>query len=105
MIYLLILFPLLMAAITYLVPSNRYRPLLLPVGALGQLGLVLATLCHEDGVKGLDGWLQLDALGKVVLGFLTVLFFLCALYAPAYLALRAERSNRVFCANLFAALA
>ena len=44
-------------------------------------------------------------LGKVVLGFLSVLFFLCSLYAPGYLALRADRPNRIFCANLFAVLA
>ena len=36
-----------------------------------------------------DGWLVLDPLGKVVLGFLSVLFFLCCdLYCPGYLALR-----------------
>ncbi len=29
------------------------------------------------------------------------LFFLCSLYAPGYLALRPDRPNRVFCANLF----
>ncbi|MGE3807636.1 MAG: proton-conducting transporter membrane subunit, partial [Gemmataceae bacterium] len=34
--------------------------------------------------------------------FLSLLFFLCSLYAPGYLALRPERSNRVFCANLLA---
>src|SRR5207253_245292 len=55
--------------------------------------------------EGLGGWLLLDALGKVVLGFLSVLFFLCSLYAPGYLAYRADRPNRVFCANLFVALA
>src|SRR5207253_7746711 len=55
--------------------------------------------------EGLGGWLLLDALGKVVLGFLSVLFFLCSLYAPGYLALRIDRPNRVFCANLFVVLA
>ncbi len=43
----------------------------------------------------------LDPLGKLVLGFQSVLFFLCSLYAPGYLALRPDRPNRVFCANLF----
>ena len=56
-------------------------------------------------VAGLGGWLYLDALGKVVLGFLGVFFFLCALYAPGYLALRPDRPNRAFCSNLFASLA
>ena len=34
-----------------------------------------------------------------------MLFFLCSLYAPGYLALRPDRPNRVFCANLFVVLA
>jgi hydrogenase-4 component F len=108
MIYLLILFPLVMAAVTFALPSNRWRPWLLPAGALGHLGLVAVALVQSaDGtvVSGLGGWLLLDALGKVILGFVSVLFFLCSLYAPGYLALRADRPNRVFCANLFATLA
>lgn len=108
MIYLLILIPLAMAAVTFAVPSNRWRPWLLPAGALGHLGLVaVAIFLPGDGtaLSGMGGWLRLDPLSKVVLGFLSVLFFLCALYAPGYLALRADRPNRVFCANLFAALA
>lgn len=107
MTYWLILFPLAMAAVTFVVPSNRWRPYLLPVGALGHLGLVAAAIFQpRDGeaLVGLGGWLLLDPLGKLVLGFLGVLFFLCSLYAPGYLALRADRPNRVFCANLFAAL-
>lgn len=108
MAYLLIAYPLAMAAVTFAVPSNRWRPWLLPLGALGHLGLVLWAIFQPgDGpdISGLGGWLLLDALGKVVLGFLSVLFFLCSLYAPGYLALRSDRPNRVFCANLFAALA
>lgn len=104
MIYLLILFPLVMAAVTFAVPSNRWRPWLLPVGALAQLGLAWAAIFppdDSDPLSALDGWLLLDPLGKVILGFLSVLFFLCSLYAPGYLALRADRPNRVFCANLF----
>src|SRR5438876_741570 len=108
MVYLLILFPLALAAVTFAVPSNRWRPWLLPLGAAGHLVLVLAAIVQAgDGpaVAGLGDWLLLDALGKVVLGFLAVLFFLCSLYAPSYLALRADRPNRVFCANFFAAVA
>jgi hydrogenase-4 component F len=104
MIYLLILFPLVMAAATFALPSDRWRPWLLPAGALGHLGLIAFAVFQSSGgsaVSGLEGWLLLDALGKVVLGFLSVLFFLCSLYAPGYLVLRADRPNRVFCANLF----
>lgn len=106
MAYLLIAFPLVMAAATFAMPFSRWRPWLLPVGASAYLGLVLwALFGMGDDVSGLDDWLKLDALGKVILGFLAVLFFLCSLYAPGYLALRSDRPNRVFCANLFAALA
>jgi hydrogenase-4 component F len=108
MIYALILFPLVMAAITFAAPSNRARPWLLPLGGLGHLILVLAAifLPPEDAVlSGLGGWLLLDALGKVTLGFVSVLFFICSLYAPAYLALRPDRDNRILCANLLVSLA
>jgi len=107
MIYLLVVFPLLMAAIAFAVPSNRWRPWLLPVGGLVQLILALWAISEpmkRTPVTALNNWLLLDPLGKVILGFLSVLFFLISLYAPAYLALRADRPNRVFCANLFAAL-
>jgi hydrogenase-4 component F len=108
MAYLLIGFPLAMAALTFAVPSDRWRPWLLPSGAMAYLGLVFyAIFPPEPGraVSGLEGWLLLDALGKLVLAYLAVLFFLCALYAPAYLALRSDRPNRLFCANLFVILA
>src|SRR6516165_733352 len=98
MVYWLILFPLVMAAATYALPSNRWRPWLLPLGGLGHLGLVLWAIgqpVDNPPVSGFEGWLLLDALGKVVLGFLGVFFFLCALYAPGYLALRPDRPNRV----------
>jgi hydrogenase-4 component F len=104
MAYLLIGFPLAMAALTFALPSNRWRPWLLPVGALAHLALVLSVVFEPETatpIQALGGWLQLDALGKVILGFLAVLFFLCSLYAPAYLACRSDRSNRVLCANLF----
>ncbi len=108
MVYALIAFPLLMAAITLASESNRWRPWLLPLGALAQLLLVGQAIFRPAGgpsVSGLGGWLLLDPLGKLVLGFLAVLFFLCSLYAPAYLALRSDRPNRVFCANLFLSMA
>lgn len=108
MAYWLIAFPLVMAAVTFAVPSNRWRPWLLPLGALGHLGLVGVALSQPGdapAVSGLGGWLLLDALGKVVLGFISVIFFLCSLYAPGYLAIRSDRPNRIFCANLLAVLA
>jgi hydrogenase-4 component F len=105
MSYLLVAVPLALAVLTFAVPSNRWRPWLLPVGGLTHLVLVGWAIFGGEAVSGLDGWLLLDALGKVVLAFLAVLFFICSLYVPGYLVLRPERDNRVFCANLFASLA
>lgn len=105
---LLVIFPLLMALAALAAASDRWRPWLLPLGGLGHLLLVSYAVFPPTGsepVIGLGGWLLLDALGKVVLGFLAVLFFLCSLYAPGYLMLRPDRPNRIFCANLFASLA
>jgi hydrogenase-4 component F len=106
MVFVLILFPLALAALTFAAPSNRSRPWLLPLGAAADLALVGYAVLSPGGVPaGLEGWLALDAPGKVVLGLVALVFFLCALYAPGYLAARGHRPNRVFCANLFVALA
>jgi hydrogenase-4 component F len=109
MIYLLIAFPLVMAAVTLAWPSDRGRPWLLPAGALGHLILaanaVSPTPFLAFSTSSAAGWLQLDALSRLFLGFVSLLFFLCSLYAPGYLALRANKPNRLFCANLFVALA
>ena len=72
MIYLLILLPVVMAAVTFVSPGDRGRPLLLPLGALVHLALVVCggLLAAEPAsrVSGLGGWLLLDPLGKLVLG-------------------------------------
>ncbi len=104
MAWLLILVPLLFGAAAAAAPSNRWRPWLVPLGGLAHLVLVMLAL-SGDPVTAFRGWLVLDALGKLVLGFVSVLFFLCSLYAPGYLALRPDRPNRVFCACLLAMLA
>src|SRR5437763_13787572 len=113
MAYVLVGFPLAWAVVMFVAPSNRWRPWLLPVGGLAQFGLVGTAIFPmwygletvSQPVTAGEGWLLLDALGKLVLGFLAVLFLLCMAYAPSYLAYRSERDNRIICANLFASLA
>src|SRR5260370_40229088 len=108
MAYVLIAFPLVMAALTFGMPSNRWRPWLLPLGGVVHLGLAVGAIFQpgdDPTLSELGGALLLDALGRLVIGFLAVLFFICSLYAPGYLALRTDRSTRVFCANLFVMLA
>jgi hydrogenase-4 component F len=100
----LILVPLALAAIALAVPSDRVRPWLLPVAGAAHLALAAAALLSPHVVAA-GRWLQLDSLGKLVLGLVSVLFFLCSVYAPGYLRLRSERKNRFFCACLLAFLA
>src|SRR5437763_8781068 len=95
----LILVPLVLAAVAFAVPSNRWRPWLLPVAGLAHL-LLTGWALAEPPASQLQGWLNLDALGKVVLGLVSVLFFVCTLYAPCYLALRPHKRNRVLCGCL-----
>jgi hydrogenase-4 component F len=103
MAVLLILFPLCMAALAFAIPSNRWRPYVLPAGGLVQVGLMARAL-QSPQVEAFQRWLLLDPLSKVFLLLISVLFFLCACYAPGYLAQRQERQNRVLCMCLFLSL-
>jgi hydrogenase-4 component F len=91
----LVVVPLIFAAAAAAMPSQRWRPWLLPACAAAHVALTLAALRSQD-VAAIGGWLKLDDLGRLVLPLVSVLFFACSLYAPGYLALRRERSNRVF---------
>lgn len=99
----LIVCPILAAGAAFAVPSNRWRPWVVPVGGALHLFLV-ARMLQQPELPDAQSWLVLDALGRVFLGYISVLFFLCACYAPAYLALRQERNNRVLCSCLLLSL-
>jgi hydrogenase-4 component F len=99
----LILVPLVFAVLAFALPSERWRPRLVPMGGATHLTLVVLALRRPD-VSAFDGWVLLDPLGRLILGLLSLLFFLCALYVPGYLALRRDRSNRIFCTCLLAFL-
>lgn len=104
MLVLLVIVPLALGLLALLVPSNRLRPRLLPTAGAAHLALCIAAL-HGSPSPLFGGWLRLDALGRLVLMFISVLFFLCSVYAPGYLRARAERPNRLFCACMPAFLA
>ena len=103
MALLLIVFPLLAAMAAYLIPSPIHRARLLPVAGSLHLVILLVALRHW-GTLPVNAWLGLDALGAWVLLVISVLFCICAFYAPAYLALRAERDSRIFCLSLLSFL-
>jgi hydrogenase-4 component F len=92
----LIVVPLVLAALALAVPSNRWRPWLLPACCLGHLVLVLFSLLNPPP-SALNQWLVLDPLGKVFLPFVSLLFCLCASYTAHFLTVGQGRSNRVFC--------
>ena len=96
--------PLLLAAITFAVPSPRLRAWLVPVGGAIEAALCIACLGTKPA-PAFGGWLVLDPAGRLVLGFLGVFFLFCSLYTPGYLRLRPQRDNRIFCSALLAFLA
>jgi hydrogenase-4 component F len=95
----IVLAPVLLAAAGFALPSTRLRPLLLPLGGAIHLGLVAAAVLTEAQPM-LGGWVALDPLGKLFLLLVSTIYLLLSTYAPAYLALRGERPNRVFVACL-----
>jgi hydrogenase-4 component F len=99
-----VLVPLGFAAIAFAMPSNRWRPFTLPVAALVQLAIVLAVVVNGDVAAG-GGWLALDPLARLVLLTVALLFTCCALYAPGYLRVRADRANRRLCGGLLVQVA
>ena len=103
MALLLIIVPLLAVLLALVHPLERFRVRLLPaVGSLHLL-LLLWVLGHLRALAP-GAWLGLDPLGGWVLLVISVLFAICAWYAPAYLALRPERPNRVFVGSFLAFL-
>ena len=103
MAFALILFPLLMAALAAVIPSNRGRPWLLPFTGTVHLALTITALLRPD-LGGGHAWLVLDPPGRIILLQVSVLYVLCAFYAVGYLHHRKERSNLVFCVCLLSFL-
>lgn len=101
LIWLLIV-PFLAAAIAGVLPSDRQRCFVLPFAAAGHLALTLYAIGAPEA-SAFDGWLALDAPGRLVLLLSSVLFAICSLYAAGYLRHRRELSNRIFvpCLLLF----
>jgi hydrogenase-4 component F len=100
---LLIIVPLLGAALAALWPSNRTRPWLLPVVGLAHAAMTLWFFINPPVVAPGD-WLGFDPLARAVLPAVSLLFLVCAAYGVPYLRIRSERPNRVFVAVLLAVL-
>lgn len=97
--YALIAAPLLLAALSALVPSNRLRPWLLPVAGVAH-SVMTALLMARPEMSAGSSWLYLDPIGRVILPLVSVLFLLCSFYAVGVLHFRHNQANRVFCVCL-----
>lgn len=104
MLLALVLVPLIGAILALAVPSNRWRPWILPVVGTGQVVLAFLAVSAPPA-HAADAWLGLDPLSRLVLVQVTGIFFLCSWYAPPYLRMRIQRDNRIFTAALLAFLA
>jgi hydrogenase-4 component F len=100
---LLIIVPLVGAALAALWPSNRTRPWLLPVIGLVHVVLVFWLFVNPPLV-GPGDWLGFDPLARAVLPVVSLLFLVCGAYGVPYLKVRSERPNRAFVALLLAIL-
>ena len=99
LIAVMIAIPLLGALISWFIPSNEKRPWLLPVIACIHLLLIFAAV-SAPVPPSKNEWIHLDAIGKLFLLVITVLFAACAFYAVTYLKYRNERNNRVLCLGM-----
>ena len=99
----LILVPAIAAAIAYALPT-RGRRLLLVGTAVLHLALV-ALLWLAPGDRVFVGWLADDALGRVVLTLVSVLFLLTSQYALGYLRDVDPRGGRAFATCMLGFLA
>jgi len=100
---LLIIMPLVGAALAALWPDNRTRPWFLPGVGLAHVGMTFWLFLNPPVVAP-DAWLGFDPLARAVLPAVSLLFLVCAAYGVTYLRIRSERPNRVFVASLLAIL-
>jgi hydrogenase-4 component F len=99
-----ILVPLAFAVLAFGVPSARWRPLALLLGAAAHAATV-AWIWAGRPAPALGGWLAADAAGLLVLALVSALYLVCAVYAQGYLRRRGDRDNRVFVGGLLTLLA
>ena len=100
---ILIVLPLVGAIVAAVWPADRSRPWLLPAVGGAHLGICLWLLVSPPVVAP-DDWIGFDPLARAVLPGVSMLFFVCAVYAVKYLAIRDDRPNRVFVAMLLTVL-
>ena len=103
MIVLLVILPLLGALAAFLLPTDRFRPWVVATTAVVHTALAIVVIRGKDTSP--SEWLQLDAVGRLVLLVISAVFLVCAIYSIGYLRVRAERPNQIFCMAMLCFLA
>ncbi len=91
----LIAIPLLAAGAAFVWRSEQTRPRLLPIAGGLHAALSLWLLVNPPTLLP-GAWFGFDPVARAVLPMVSLLFFVCSIYAVAYLKVRAERKNRLF---------
>src|SRR5438477_9095474 len=99
----LILVPAVAAAVAYGLPARVRRAILVGTAVI-HVALV-GWLWMSPGHQALAGWLVDDALGRIVLTLVSVLFLAIAHYAVGYLREDDPRGGRAFCSCMLGFLA
>lgn len=99
----LLVLPFALAVVALALPSDRWRPLILPIGGGAYLGLAMAVLFAPSRTIA-GGWLALDPLGRLFMLLVGILFLSSSVYAFGYLRYERRLPNRVFCACMLAFL-
>lgn len=96
---LLITIPIIGVGGAFVIQDNKKRPwILVPVAIFHTM--MVSWIFLTGSLPTLGRWLLLDAMGKIVLGLISLLFLGASLYAIGYLQQRLERNNRNFIASL-----
>lgn len=105
MIVALLLLPLCCGIAAFLLPSDRFRPLLLPVCGLAHLVLTFFVIQGGQAVSlpMAGNWIAVDPFSRLILLIVSLLFCGCSFYALGYLRYRIVWGNRIFvsCLLLF----
>ncbi len=95
--------PLVAALLALAIPSNRWRPWLIPVAAGLHFGMTLITV-FAGQPKFPTAWISLDPAGQLVLLLISTLYLVTSFYMTGYLRYHAQRQNRVFVSCLLCLL-
>ncbi len=99
----LIISPFAAALVAALLPSNRWRPWVTPLGGVVHFILTLQAVFGTPA-QPVGEWVGLDPVGKLVLLLISTLFLVTSISLIGYLKFHPRRENRVFVACLLCTL-